>query len=496
MNDLIEFLKNDCLYCNTYEYFKDNKNLSNIMTKAGLIKEPRTQDDTLFLNDHNIISMPLNKKYNTNNAIIVSTGSFSPMHEGHVQSMIIAKNYIEKMGYNVIQGVMSLSHDAYVSFKNGGVSKRHISERTMLAYEKINEMNQQDWLKIDRMEGEMLSCAVNFSTILKRIYEYTRYHLDIDNLTVFYVYGSDNIDFSNAFIKNKIYHGVCIEREGYSLDRLKDLLSNERNIHFLKNESIYKGYSSTKIRDKENQKNKHNNKDNKDNKKQVYLIRENGSNTLFNKNLKSVFEKYLDKNIDIRLFKTTEEKRVGNIISLDKFVKGDFNIDTSRLFEISSYQKKANGMISLTRSLEEQIKKIPQGTYNLVDDDSVSGYTIEKIKDFLLQYGIKINKTEMLIQDYLTENEYLLDVVDARDFLVNKVNNQGLVVKKLNGDNSRVTYLFPEVNLTTRATVEPNHQILFSRDICKLNLNYNDNKDTDKINKLLRLYNNFLGENL
>lgn len=116
MNDLIDFLKNDCLYWNTYEYFKDNKNLSNIMTKAGLIKEPRSQDDNLILNDYNIISMPLNKKYESKNAIIVSTGSFSPMHEGHVQSMLIAKNHIEKMGYNVIQGVISLSHDAYVSF--------------------------------------------------------------------------------------------------------------------------------------------------------------------------------------------------------------------------------------------------------------------------------------------------------------------------------------------------------------------------------------------
>lgn len=100
--------------------------------------------------------------------------------------------------------------------------------------------------------------------------------------------------------------------------------------------------------------------------------------------MKSIFEKYLDKNIDVRLFETVEEKRVGNIISLDKFVKGDFNIDTSRLFEISSYQRKANGMISLSRSLEEQIKTIPQGTYDLVDDDSVSGYTIEKLKISLL----------------------------------------------------------------------------------------------------------------
>jgi len=491
MNDLIEFLKNDCLYWNTYEYFKDNKDLPNIMKRAGLIKEPRTEDDILFLKDNEILSMPLNKKHDNKNAIIISTGSFSPMHEGHIQSMLIAKKHVEGLGYNVIQGVMSLSHDAYVSFKNGGVAKRHISERTMLAYEKINEMDQQDWLKIDRMEGEMLSCAVNFSTVLERIYNYTKYHLNLDELTVFYVYGSDNVDFSNAFVKNEIYHGICIERENFDFDEYKNLLSNEKNIHFLKNESPYKGYSSTMIRNNGINKPK---KENVNNKKPIYLIRENGSEKIFNEGLKSVFEKYLKEGIEVRLFKTGEDKKEGNIISLDKFVKSDFNIDTSRLFEISSYQKRANGMISLTTSLDEQIKNIPHGIYDLIDDDSVSGYTIEEIKKILLKKDVIINKTEMLIQDYLTENEYLFDVVDARDFLINEHSQQGLVVKKIDGNNSRVPYIFPEVNLTTRATIEPENQILFSRDICNLNLVHNENRDYKKIVKLLSLYNNFLGE--
>ena len=305
---------------------------------------------------------------------------------------------------------------------------------------------------------------------------------------MFYVYGSDNVEFSNAFIKNKTYHGVCIEREGYDFNYLKEQLSNEKNIHFLRNESPYKSYSSTMIRSKKK------NEFKQDVKKQVYLIRGNGANILFNQNLKSIFEKYLDKNIDVRLFETVEEKRVGNIISLDKFVKGDFNIDTSRLFEISSYQRKANGMISLSRSLEEQIKTIPQGTYDLVDDDSVSGYTIEKIKNLLAKHNIKINDTKMLIQDYLKDGECLLDVVDARDFLINKENSQGLVVKKINKNNGRVPYIFPEVNLTTRATIAPTYQIPFSKDICNLNLSYNNDRDNIKINKLLRLYNNFLGE--
>lgn len=487
MNNLIDFLKNDCLYWNMYNYFKDYESLPEIMKRSGFIKEPRTEYDSMALKNYDIISMPLNNKLYEKNAIIVTTGSFSPMHEGHVQSMIIAKEYIEKMGYNVIQGVVSLSHDAYVSFKNGGVAKRHISERTMLAYEKIEEMGQDDWIKVDRMEGEILSCAVNFSTILKRIYEYTTYHLNIKDLTVFYVYGSDNAEFSNAFVKNDIYHGVCIEREGYSFDLIKEKLIKHKNIHFLYNNSMYKDYSSTKIR---SSKKSHLLEDKS---KKIYLIRENGSNSVFNQHLKETLEKYLDKNIEVRLFKTSEEYLKGNIISLDKFVKSNFNIDTSRLFEISSYQRKAGGMTSLKNNLIEQIKAIPKGSYELIDDDSVSGYTIEKIKEMLFTNDIHIIKTSMLIKKYLKDDEILLDVIDARDFLINKTEVQGLVIKNLNGEKHRVPYVFPEVNLTTRATIKPSDQILFSKDICLLNLKYNNDRNDEKITDLLNLYNNFLG---
>lgn len=492
MKDLLDFLKQDCLYHNTYEYFK-NKNfkdseISIIMKDSGLIKEPRTINDTIFLKDYSIISMPLNAKYNSNNAIIVSTGSFSPMHEGHVQSMVIAKKYVENMGYNVIQGVMSLSHDAYVSTKNNGIAKKHISERTMLAYEKIDEMKQSDWLKIDRMEGEMVSCAINFSTVLKRIYEYTKYHLNIENLTVFYVFGSDNSKFCNAFINNKKYHALCIDREGYSFNDIKNDLDNFKNIHFLENNSHYKSYSSTEVR-------KNNIKTDYlkfDENKKIYLIRENGSDHEFNINLKRIFEKYLPKDIEVRLFKTQKYNLKEKTISLDKFIKGEYNIDTSRLFEISSYQKNALKMVSLSQPLDKQLDLIPIGEYNLLDDDSVSGYTINEITKKLKYKGSNVKDIDMLISDHIYNGEHLYDVVDARDFLINTTEHQGLVINNFNNKPSRVPYIFPEVNLTTRASLKAIDQISFSKDICYLNLEYNIDIDILKTNKLIALYNNFL----
>lgn len=484
MNDMMDFIRQDVLYKNAYKYFSGRYNIPDLLMRAGMIKEPRTQQDTDFLNNQNIISMPIVKNIGAKNAIIVSTGSFSPMHEGHIQAMILAKEYVESLGYNIIQGVMSLSHDNYVSFKNNGVAKNHISKRTMLAYEKIDAMGQQDWLKVDRMEGEMVSCAINFSTVLKRIHDYIKHHLKIDALKVFYVFGSDNADFSYAFVNNDTYHSLCIERGAYSYLHHKNILKGFKNIHFIKNDSHFKTLSSTEVRKQIKP-----STDLKYDKKPVYLIRKNGASDDFCDGLKSILEKYIDNKVEMRLFETTERYRE-KTISLDKFVSGDYNIDTSRLFEISSYQRKANGMTSLTQDLQEQINAIPPGEYTLLDDDSVSGYTIEKIKSVLSQRSINIKKVEMLINDFLSEDEILYDVVDARDFLIEKT-KYGLVVSE--GDSIyRTPYVFPEVNLTTRASIEPEFQIALSKDICLLNKKVNNNFDIKKIDFLLGLYNNFL----
>lgn len=485
MNDVINFINQDILYKNALAYFDGRDNIPELLMRAGMIKEPRTKEDTDFLNDYSILSMPILNNIGNDNAIIVSTGSFSPMHEGHVQAMMIAKEYVEKLGYNVIQGVLSLSHDNYVSFKNNGVAKNHITKRTMLAYEKIDSMGQQNWLKVDRMEGEMVSCAINFSTVLKRIYDYVKYHLKIEKLKVFYVFGSDNADFSYAFVNNDIYHSLCIERGGYGYAEHKEALKAFKNIHFLENNSLYKTFSSTEVRKKKiSEPMTH-----VFSKKPIYLIRKNGASDDFCIGLKNIFENYIDSKIEVRLFETTENHRE-KTISLDKFVSGDYNIDTSRLFEISSYQNKANGMTSLSGDLLGQIESIPPGEYTLLDDDSVSGYTIEKIKACLKEKGIYIKDVQMLIDDFLSQDEILYDVVDARDFLVEKT-KYGLVVFK-EGEICRTPYLFPEVNLTTRASIIPEFQIPLSKDICLLNKRLNKDLDTERTDFLLKLYNNFL----
>lgn len=482
--NFMEFIEQDILYKKMLEYYCNNINYKNIVEKSGLIKEPRSEMDTLLINNTTLLTMPINeRKTNKKPAIIITTGSFSPLHEGHVEGMICAKEYVEELGYEVIQGVVSLSHDGYVAFKNAGVAKNHISNRTMLAYKKIEQMNQQDWLKVDRFEGEILSCAVNFSTVIARVTKMVEYYLKED-LTVFYVFGSDNIGFAYSFITQNKYHAICVDRGGYQNNDLPELF-NEENIHYIKNKHAkYTNYSSTIVR--KNTNGIYDIKKIKKGKKPVYLIRGNSVPAEFNHSLKAIFEKFLPKKIEVRLYET-HNSYYKNCISLDKFVKGDINIDTSRRFEVSSYQKKAIDMVI------NNMDNIVPGEYKLLDDDSVSGYTIEKITSLLKSKNVSITQVETIVDKYIDHNtEYLYDVVDARDFYLNGYKS-GLMASLPNKNIQRVPYIFPYVNLSTRANIKPEKQIKFSKDILLLNkkLNYKGfiSWDGDLLNKT---YNNFL----
>lgn len=483
--ELKDFIKNDILYKNMFDYYKNHPNFTEIVKKSGLIKEPLTKIDKILIEDNKLLTMPINKpKTNKKLALIISTGSYSPLHEGHVEKMLLTKEYVESMNYEVLQGVISLSHDAYVAFKNNGISKNHISNRTMLAYEKIEEMNQSDWLKVDRFEGEAVSCAINFSTVIKRLLSLVENYLQKD-ITVFYVYGSDNIGFSNAFINQKKIHGVCIEREGFKNKEYLENIKND-NLHYISSEkSLYSSYSSTKIRG--NRENVYLTNPIRKDKKPVYLIRGNSVPDKFNTLLKNIFKKYLDEKIEVRIY-STQTEYLNNFISLDKFIKGDINIEASRIFEVSSFQKKANDMIFFN---EQKISFSP-GIYNLIDDDSVSGYTIKKVTEFLKSKNISICNVQTIVDKYINEDEYLYDVVDSRDFYLNGFKS-GLMIEHPNDGVKRVPYIFPYVNLTTRANIKSDNQIAFSKEIVELNHLLNkEGSILFNTDYLLDMYNNFL----
>jgi hypothetical protein len=64
---------------------------------------------------------PLDKISSTVNErpriVLLSTGALNPVHLGHVSAMERARKYLNSMGYNVICGYMSPTHDDYVGPK-------------------------------------------------------------------------------------------------------------------------------------------------------------------------------------------------------------------------------------------------------------------------------------------------------------------------------------------------------------------------------------------
>lgn len=88
----------------------------------------------------------------------------------------------------------------------------------------------------------------------------------------------------------------------------------------------------------------------------------------------------------------------------------------------------------------------------------------------------------------LKSDELLYDVIDALDFdIFNK--KGGLVVDVHGHFITRVPYIFPLVNLTTRSNIKPEHQVGFSYEILKYHLYNNKNKRLDSDSSYL-CYNN------
>ena len=180
-------------------------------------------------------------------------------------------------------------------------------------------------------------------------------------------------------------------------------------------------------------------------------------------------------------------------ISLDAMYRGTYSIRMSRLFKANSDQC---DFIDLCSShdrldLQEQISYIPNGHYILVDDASVAKDTILEIISSLsgtqtLQSEIVKNKyyqtnsmmrfigtlsSDIIIDDVQLLSKHdgiIFDTVDLRDFIFG-VSDAGLMLLFDNNIRLRAPYIFPFVNLTSRARIRDIDVKSFSREICKLN---------------------------
>lgn len=455
--------------------------------KAGFILDSIELEDINYYN-LNFLTTPVSKiienmkdKKIKDPVVLLTTGGFDPIHEGHLYMMDFAKKVLEKRGYNVVGGYLSPSHETYVSTKP--YYKINTFERLDLCQEKVKDSK---WLMIDSWESIYAKTYINFTDIIQRLELYLKKHIN-PNIQVAYVFGGDNAEFMYCFENKGI--GICVEREGYSekFNQMKSKFKGKNNF-FINNKSIVSTYSSRHIRQ---MKGYDYNSQNYSKEDGNYAIRNEGMIPLVNykKNIKEeilqkAHEKFLkqlvelirqafDNQLDVKTIDMEEQlKKAYSIledkqtISIDTYYKGTYNIETSRLFDISDIQKKYISLIGRIGhdTIKNQIQNIKDGSYILVDDDSATGKTIREVISNLPE-RIDIEQIYLLASML---NEKIFDIVDLRDFIVG-VQNGGLVVRLPNKGVARAPYMLPYVSLKSRATISASKEMEISIKLWKMN---------------------------
>ena len=444
--DIYNILK-EPLYNDLYLETKDKS----LLEKAGFLN----YDDVINL-DYNIFTTPLNNikiDENTKNPVVLlSTGGFNPIHDGHLQMMEKAKKCLEENNYTVIGGFFSPSHEDYIKTKVNYIDNQ--ADRLNYNYEILQNY---DYLNIDTWEMYHNNRYINFSSVIFRLEKYLQKYVRND-IKVAYVFGDDNIEFSYLFTKNI---GVCVYRNNPKFDIFKQNNKSD-NMFFIKQSSV--DISSKFLREIPV----------KTANKNLYIVRNEGTlpfknfkGDIYNAQLffKEKFIKILNNYISnpVKIVDVQDEVNAANnylkdktTISIDPYFTGNYNLHISRQFFICDSQIKPEKIID-SPGYNNNFTDLPNENFVLVDDDSVSGNTIKLLKQY-------INITDTYFLNSIIKNK-IFDCIDLRDFIFG-VENSGLVVNVLN-QNIRVPYIYPYVNLYTRANIKDT--INFSKEIINLN---------------------------
>lgn len=387
--------------------------------------------------------------------VLLTTGCFSPLHSGHVQMMNEAKNWLESQGETASYGSFILAHQNYIREKH---NRYTLEERQYLAQSLIGDYN---WLHVDMRANLYYDNDTNFTQLMTELYA--------KSPTQAYVFGSDRYEFGYiALTDNRLY--ICVIRDKNDIEKVKalyDKLNLSNLVYIIPDEintiSSTEVYQSTTLPRPRNGKR--------------LAIRDDGLfaySTLdkdkyenFKRELEQAFLQcspfeqidWIDVNTQLRDVPDFKNK----VISLDKYYHGDIQLNISRYFDLGGWQQHANDLVFSTQ-YDEEIElaplniNLPDDRYVLVDDDSISGYTFNKLKD----------SVDTIVSTYTLMTPGYDDVVDARDFIIG-AKYSGLLCKQSNGKLKRYPYLWPEVNLYHRASINLNKQQEFTQLVKKAN---------------------------
>jgi nicotinic acid mononucleotide adenylyltransferase len=395
--------------------------------------------------------------------VLVNTGSFAPIHEGHTLIMGQAKAAAEAAGWEVVGGFISPSHDEYIRAKTWPDWIR-IHHRLRAVQRMVKG---SDWLAADPWEGVFNKVAINFTDVIVRTEAYLRHH--VGDVPVFFVCGGDNARFALTFLAK----GRCIvvNRPGYEdrFNKYKRLLSGlvpapgaeERILwseggNALSSTGIRKAHSFTS-----------------ESPAKLTLRVEEMSP------LEPAIRGLLGRRFERVTEKTASEQREQfkdisslPLISLDPIFPGKRNFEVSRLYDLFGACQLGYTNRPGSAPVGTQGGFIEDGSYYLFDDDIHTGGTMKYAKS-MLPDAVKVKGVFSFSVSAADEGE----ILDCRDFIVDGNPLAGLVVRLPDGAQARAPYVYPYVCPFFRASVDD--PLGFSIEVWSANAeHYRDRPDT------------------
>lgn len=424
-------------------------------------------------------------------AVLLTTGGFAPVHDGHVAMMESARVTCEAAGYRVVGGYLSPSHDAYVSKKHGGDPTLSAPFRVGLVERAVHD---SDWLDVDPWEARYVPCDLNFTDVLRRLERYLHWHLcPAEPLTLFYVFGGDNAGFVRAF--DRIGHAVCVARPG------QDALVAPLRVHAANNprvlfapSALIEDIASRALRPGGAHRprplpNRASGlKPAPTGTTGLYLVRDDLAAATaawrvrwpgyveacarFRAAVPGILaQAYVnarpavtDGPVAVRLIDLDHQRARAQealadraSLSFDVHIHGadpqDRSIAMTRAFDLAAGQIQTDRFVARPGhpGLTEQFAAIPPGRYVLVEDDIGSGRTLQEIEDRLPE-GVVLDDILLLNGFREDPDAPVFDVVDLRDFLLGSAHG-GLTVERPDGGMARAPYMLPYVSLRSRAKI-------------------------------------------
>lgn len=398
-------------------------------------------------------------------AVLLSTGAFGPPHLGHLDMMEVARERVEREGFDVIAGYLSPGHDEYMRLKCGDEALPATRRLELCAA----LIQGSDWLMVDPWEALHRRTSVNFTDVLVRLSRYLEHHLHPPRpIHLFYVCGSDNARFALTFVHQG--HAVIVQRPG------ADKPSHRYRTHPLIKDNARVLWadgrieaSSTRARRGEHGLLP------KAVTRQLELapphtlgLRVEGpehyeallSEARYEQAAASILDVIKDltgiatSRIEVRAQRALMRGRPAARprISLDPLIPLEHQLAISRRFDLGGYTQRGHSPRPGHPSFSAQLARLEPGEYDLFDDDIASGSTM-RAASALLQEHITL-----IAHDSLERTCAQLELADCRDFILGSPEG-GLVVELPDGTIGRAPYMLPYVDPSARCSL-PGHAAL------------------------------------